>query len=191
MLLSLWSATALALPPATSDWAQILASPVRIACTTWESRPYCRSTGLISTTVGTASSTFAELDRHVARMGAITQVVRLEPDILHVVMDYPFPLDDRDYVARFTHRTEPDGAEVYAWVPVEHTRAPPAEGVVRLGWLDGEWRFAAEGAHTRVTYVWEADPGGNLPDVRAVRTKAGTLAIQDMANACAATIVAP
>lgn len=184
-------ATAHALPPESSDWAPLLADPVAIACTTSPSGPYCRATGVIATQLATASATFGELDRHVARMGAISTIARLERDVLHVVMDYPFPLSDRDYVARFVHRTEPDGTEVYAWAPVEHPSAPPTEGVVRLAWLDGEWRFAAEGASTRVTYVWQADPGGRLPDVNAVRTKAGTLAVLDMANACGTRIVSP
>lgn len=183
--------TLLAMPPATAQWATIQTSPVRIECALEGEKPYCRSTGVIGVPVQVASSTFAELDKHVSKMGAIVAVDRLATDTLHVVMDYPFPLDDRDYVARFTHRTEGDGTEVYGWVPVEHPGAPPADGVVRLSWLDGEWRFAPAGANTRVTYTWEADPGGNLPDVKAVRTKAGTLAVQDIANACSTKIVSP
>jgi hypothetical protein len=190
-VLLLATTLAFALPPASSTWTDIQSDPVHIACTTWEGRPYCRSTGVIGVPNTQAAATFADLDRFVKQMGAISRVDRLEPDVLHVVMDYPFPLDDRDYVARFSHRVEADGTEVFGWVPVEHPKAPPEDGIVRLSWLDGEWRFAAEGTNTRVTYLWEADPGGNLPDVRAVRSKAGTLAIGDIANACGTKVLAP
>lgn len=187
----LLSSLALALPPESGTWTEIQTEPVRISCTTWQGSPYCRSTGVIGVPRSKAASTFANLDRFTKQMGAIRQVDRLEPDVLHVVMDYPFPLDDRDYVARFVHKVEGDGTEVYAWTPVEHAKAPPEDGVVRLGWLDGEWRFASEGENTRVTYLWQADPGGNLPDVKAVRTKAGTLAISDIANACSTKVLSP
>jgi hypothetical protein len=146
---------------------------------------------VIGAPVDVASDTFAHLDKYVSKMGSITAVNRLETDVLHVVMDYPFPLDDRDYVARFTHRTEEGGTQVYAWTPVTNAGAPVVDGVVRLTWLDGEWRFTPEGSNTRVTYVWEADPGGNLPDVGTVRKKAGTLAVTDMANACSTHILSP
>jgi hypothetical protein len=186
----LLTAAALAVPPESATWTIVASSPVRIRCTTWQGQPYCQSTGVISAPVNQAVATFRELDRYQSRMGAISTIARLEPDVLHIVMDYPFPLDDRDYVARFTY-AEREGGHVFAWQPVEHPKAPASTEAVRLTWLEGEWRFAAEGAGTRVTYVWQADPGGSLPDVRAVHVKAGNLAISDMAAACEAKLVSP
>lgn len=190
-MLVLITAALAALPPANATWTLLQETPVRIECTQYQDKPYCRSTGVIATPVATASSVFAQLDKYVSKMGAIRLVQRLEPDVLHVIMDYPFPLSDRDYVARFTHQTEADGTEVYAWTPVTHPSAPETSDIVRLSWLDGQWRFKAEGSNTRVTYIWEADPGGGLPDVSTVRKQAGTLAIQDMANACSTTVTGP
>jgi hypothetical protein len=146
---------------------------------------------VIGAPVSTAVSVFAELDKYVSKMGAITLVERLAPDILHVVMDYPTPLSDRDYVARFTRTSAADGSTTFAWTPVEHPSAPPTSSIVRLSWLEGEWKFAPEGSNTRVTYLWQADPGGNLPNVESVWKKAGTLAITDIANACGTTITGP
>lgn len=177
--------------PASSTWTPLSSSPVAIECTTWNDKPYCRSTGVIGVPVAQASSTFAELDRYVSKMQSILAVNRLEPDVLHVVMDYPFPVSDRDYVARFTHTTEADGTEVYGWTPTTHAGAPEQSGVIRLTQLDGEWRFKPEGNNTRVTYVWEADPGGSLPDVGTVRKKAGLFAVTDIANACGTSILSP
>lgn len=191
MLLFLATVAHAALPGPDAVWTSLQSSPVQIECTTVGDKPYCRSTGVISAPVDTAVATFAALDQHVDKMGAIGKVERLDEDVLHVVMDYPFPLSDRDYVARFTKRTEPDGTVVFGWTPIDHAGAPAEKGVIRLTWLDGEWRFAADGANTRVTYVWNADPGGSLPDVKAVYKQAGTLAVQDIANACSAKVVSP
>ena len=193
MILSLLLATAEAyaeLPGATATWTPLAESPVAIDCTAWKGKPYCRSTGVITAPVSQAASVFAGLDQHVAKMGAISRIQRLEADVLHVVMEYPFPLTDRDYVARFSRRQE-GSAEVFSWVPVVHAGAPVSTDTIRLTWLDGEWRFAPEGTNTRVTYTWQADPGGNLPDVGAVRSKAGYLAVLDIANACGAQLVSP
>lgn len=185
----LLTAHALALPGPAARWTELTVGKVRVECTTDAGRPYCRSTGVISVPLASAVATFARLDEHQDKMQKISKIERLQPDVLHVVMDYPFPVSDRDYVARFSLRTEADGTVVYGWTPVTDPRAPDDGSTVRLTWLDGEWRFAAEGAHTRVTYVWEADPGGSLPDVGMVRKQAGLFAVQDIANACGATIV--
>ena len=163
------SAALAAVPPDDGTWSSLQESPVKIVCTEVGGKPYCRSTGVIGAPVATARSTFETLDQHVSQMGAITRIDRLEPDVLHVVMDYPFPLKDRDYVARFAHRTEADGTEVFAWTPVVNPNAPATSDAIRLTWLEGEWRFTPAGSQTRVTYVWQADPGGSIPDVGAVR----------------------
>jgi hypothetical protein len=190
-MLWLVPAASAALPPDDGTWSTIQETPVRIVCTEVEKKPYCRSTGVIGAPVATATATFETLDQHQAQMGAISKIERLEPDVLHIVMDYPFPLKDRDYVARFAHRTESDGTEVFAWTPVVHPSAPATSDAIRLTWLEGEWRFTPDGSRTRVTYVWQADPGGSIPDVGAVRKQAGTLAIRDLAKACGTSIVAP
>jgi hypothetical protein len=178
----LLSLSAAALPASTVTWAPLQQKPVAIECTTSGS-PYCRSMGVIGVAVSVATETFAKLDKYVARMDSITLIQRLEPDVLRVVMDYPFPLTDRDYVARF-RRTVEDGADVFTWTPVTHAAAPDDGQTVRLSWMDGQWQFKDEGGNTRVTYIWQADPGGGIPDVGAVRKQAGYLAILDMANAC-------
>jgi hypothetical protein len=179
------------LPPADASWTELQTSPVHIECTEHDGKPYCRSTAVIGAPVTTAASTFETLDQHVSGNGAIKSVTRLAPDVLHVVMDYPFPITDRDYIGRFTHTTDADGSEVYAWVAITDPAVPDDGSTVRLTWFEGEWRFAADGSNTRVTYLWEADPGGNLPDVAVVRKKAGYLAINDIAAACGTTILTP
>ncbi len=185
------STLALALPAPTSTWEPLAKSPVAIECTDTPAGPYCRSTGVVSVPVDTAVQTFRALDAHVAKMASITKIARLEPDVLHVVMDYPFPTTDRDYVARFTETTEADGTVAFTWTPTTHPKAPDNGQTIRLGRLDGQWRFAADGSNTRVTYVWHADPGGSLPDVGVVRKKAGLFAITDIASATGGRIVSP
>ncbi len=189
-MIALLAASALALPPSNATWSSLATKPVVIDCTEDGGRKVCRSTGVIGVPVETAVSTFATLDEHQAKMEKISKIVRLEPDTLLVVMDYPGMLSDRSYVARFSRRTDPDGAVVFGWVPVTHVGAPE-DNTVRLTWLEGEWRFQDVGGNTRVTYVWDADPGGNLPDAGLVYKQAGQLAIQDMANACGTTILSP
>lgn len=187
MLLLILSAQAL--PPPTATWLLLSESPVRIECA--QGLPWCRSSGLVGVDPATAVRTFAQLDQHVAQMGAISVVDRLEADVLHVVMDYPFPFSDRDYVARFTRRTEADGTEVFGWTSIEHPKAPVDPAIVRLGWSEGEWSFKPEGGQTRVGYLWQSDPGGGIPDVTAVYKQAGYLAIRDIATACGAEILKP
>ncbi len=190
MIALLALAASAAVPGPSATWKQVAATPTVIECDDSGAMPYCRSTAVIGAPFATTVATFANLDQHVAKMESIALVKRLEPDVLHVVMDYPLGISDRDYVARFTRRTEPDGTEVFAWTPIQHAGAPPDPSRVRLP-IDGEWRFKAEGTNTRVTYVWMADPGGTIYDSNMVRKKAGLYAITDIANAAGTTIISP
>lgn len=189
-MITLLAAAAFALPPANATWSSLTTNPVQIDCTEDGGRKVCRSTGVIGVPVATAVATFAELDKHQAKMEKISKIVRLETDTLYVVMAYPGILSDRSYVAQFSRRTDADGTEVFGWKPVTHAGAPD-DGTVRLTAFEGEWRFKADGGNTRVTYVWDAYPGGNLPDASVVYKTAGKLAVLDMANACGTTIVSP
>ncbi len=182
---------AFGLPAQTSTWKPLQASPVKIDCTETAAGPYCRSTGVIGAPLETAVLTFEKLDQHVAQMGSISTIERLESDVLRIVMNYPYPIPDRDYVARFDHRVDPDGSHVFVWSPIQHARAPIDPDIVRLDRLDGEWRFKSEGDQTRVTYLWQADPGGRLPDANIFRKKAGQYAIDDMAKATGSQRISP
>jgi hypothetical protein len=87
----------------------------------------------------------------------------LAPDIVHISLDMPYFLADRDYVARFV-RQEIGTTLEFSWGAVQHPRAPVGDAV-RLPRAAGSWRLEPLSAgKTRVTYTWNGELLGDFPD---------------------------
>lgn len=79
-------------------------------------------------------------------------------------LSLPWPVDDRDYVARYTWSAP--GAQPFRLVARAVVgAAPPApEGVVRVEEMTTTWEVAPLGEGSQVRYVYRGSPGGALPD---------------------------
>lgn len=181
-----------ALPGSDAVWTELSSSPVRIECAEVAGEPWCRSQGVVEAPIDRVASTLEDMANQGEIFASVLSIRMLAPDTVHVVLDFPNMLSDRDYVARYTQAT--DGtARLYRWVPVEHPEAPPQEGVVRLSKMAGEWRLEPDGGRTRVSYTWQADLSGSFPTwaLSVARKRAGWEALHDLANAQKAALTAP
>lgn len=176
--------TALALPPDSASWPEVLQnSNPRIECNTTGAEPWCRSVGMVPLPIEKVASTLENMEAHQALFENIVSIRKLAPDTMHVTLKYPWPLWNRDYVAKYT-RSNDGGVWRYRWEPVSRADAPPVDGVVRLPRMAGEWKLEPVGAETRVTYLWQADVTG-VP-ATAARKIAGNEAIKDITKAAKA-----
>ena len=180
-------------PPASATWEPMLDDPVKVECTEHQGEPWCRSTGVIGAPIAEVFGTLKSLDENAKAFESLRSVRRVEPDTLHVVIDFPGLISDRDYVARYTHTTEDGGVELLAWEPVAHPDAPVERGVVRLDKMAGEWRLEPKGDKTLVTYLWQAELGGSFPSfaVPIARRKTGQQVLGDLAKTRGATLSKP
>ena len=163
-MIALLAAGVLAAPPGpAAEWSVVRDDSVRVECTTVGGEPWCRSVGTVSASIDAVDQTLSQIEQSYVRFDKLLSATRLDAATRHVTIDYPSILADRDYVARYSRRLE-QGQRVIAWEAVEHPAAPEVPGVVRLTDFAGEWRLEAVGAHTRVHYLWQADPAGDFPD---------------------------
>src|SRR5262245_7754492 len=91
---------ALALPPDGTAFPDVLqdADP-RIECVTVGSEPWCRSIGMVPVSIEKVASTLENMAAHQALFESIVSIRQLSTDTMHITLDYPWPLWDRDYVA--------------------------------------------------------------------------------------------
>ncbi|MCB9687864.1 MAG: hypothetical protein H6738_18925 [Alphaproteobacteria bacterium] len=187
LALSVLPAFSSTFPGANATWSQLSGGDPLIECTTVGTEPWCRATGLVDAPLEQVTATLKDMAAHQALFDSIVRIDVVEPDTMHIVLDFPAPLSDRDYVAKYTVLT--DGpTQVFHWESVLHEAAPPTSGVVRLPDMAGEWRLTAEAGKTRVVYLWEADVQGSLPAFtqNKARTIAGHKALEDIRKATAA-----
>lgn len=182
-------ALATTFPGADAQWNKLSGGDPYIECTQVGDEPWCRSTGVVDAPLDKVTDTLRNMAAHQDLFDSIVRIDVLETDTMHIVLDFPSPLSDRDYVAKYTHLQ--DGAtEVFRWESVVHAGAAEESGVVRLPRMAGEWRLTAtDDGKTSVTYLWEADVLGNLPSFtqNKARTIAGSKALEDIRKATAAS----
>jgi carbon monoxide dehydrogenase subunit G len=188
MLVSLVIGSAWALPGASAKWTVLQDANPHIECTEEGGQPWCRSTGTIDLPIAQVSNTLEHMAEYQKLFKSIVKIDVLAPDTMHIVLDYPWPLTDRDYVAKFSKVVDGD-VQSYRWEPVTDGKAPDDGTNVRLVHMAGEWRLEPAGAGTKVTYTWQAEVGGALPEggYNVARKTAGSEALKDLKNASVAS----
>lgn len=83
---------------------------------------------------------------------------------VHGVVDAPWPIQDRDAVARFDYSQDPESAEITITITNFPAFIEPDSRYVRVPDFGGFWRLRpqAEG-WVEVTYQVHGDPGGWIP----------------------------
>lgn len=194
MLMFTLLSAALASPPPDVgvDWEVYTTSPVLVECATVNGAPWCRSQGTILAPVAGVVTALKDMRHNADQFASVVKIDILPEDTLRVVLDYPAPLDDRDYVARYVYTQQGD-QHFFRWTPVPNA-APQEAGVVRLPEFAGEWRLTptAEG-HTQVRYTWQAAIHGSFPSwaYATAWKRAGYEALHDLAGTQGAPLAPP
>lgn len=187
--LSLFALTpvARALPGPDATWTVLSESGPRVECTETGGEPWCRSIGTVPLPIDQVAATLEDMAAHQALFDSIVSIEVLAPDTMHIILDYPALMSDRDYVARYSRAVDGE-ARMYRWVPVVHPAAPEVDGIVRLPRMAGEWRLDPAGTSTKVTYTWEAEIAGSFPSalLNKARKIAGGEALKDIEKASTA-----
>ena len=132
-----------------------------------------RGSGLIAAPIGRVLSVMRDAPRRVEWMPECSGSYVVEEDEKALVQiayhrtRVPWPASDRDSVNRAELHFDPALHRVVVpFEAIDHPKAPPVAGVVRMPFLRGHWILVAveHGAATRVEYQVHADPGGVLPD---------------------------
>ena len=108
-----------------------------------------------------------QMDKYASWMPDVSECESLEREndnsyIYHMIISAPFPVSDRDLVARMTiSYPEPDVLHIaYENLP-DHI--PETKKYVRIPYFNGYWKFTREGDSTRIRNQFISDPGGSVP----------------------------
>lgn len=188
--------TALALagwpdPPTGGNWITVRDDQIRIQCTVADGLNWCRAEAVVAAPATQVRDLVMNFQRHVRHFTHIHQFEWLDERTAYLYIDYPNPLADRDYIARYTTRAE-GGTTVISWVAAEHAARPVRSDVVRLTRSAGRWTITPHAAGASIRYEWEADIGIDVPGwiVRRASETHGAEIMDGIASALATTLVA-
>lgn len=148
-------------PPHLEGWDVRVRGEVEVGCTQAGGEPWCRAVATVPAPLASVRAKLLDFPGYVETFARVTRVALLAPDVVWVTMDLPFPLADRDYVARFT-TVEERGVVRIHWHAAEHAGAPRG-AAIRLERTAGTWTLEPVPDGTRVTYTWHGGLGGDVP----------------------------
>ena len=94
----------------------------------------------------------------------IEKTTVLSDEIVHIILDMPFPFYGRDYIVRYTQHQEENDI-IYQFQAVKNSGIPIHEDYVRLVQAAGEWRLhSLDDKNTEVTYTWNGELLGDFPN---------------------------
>jgi len=179
-------------PGDEAPWEALSKSPVLVECAKVSGVPWCRSTALIQAPINDVVQSLKDMRSHAEIFQSIVRIDILDDTTIRVVLDYPSPLDDRDYVARYSHSQEGE-SEIFSWVPAVSALAPEEAGIVRLPRFEGNWRLEPRDGATWVRYTWQAEIAGSFPTFGYAQAwkRAGYEALKDLARTRGAKMTTP
>ena len=148
-----------------ASWDVLADAEKWVGCTEQDDVIWCRSIAVIPASGQRLESLLEDFPGYVDVFDRVAMIRVLEPNVVHVLLDMPFPFLSRDYVARFV-KTESGGDVVsYTFQSELHQRAPILDSVaVRLPDAAGRWTLEPiSPSSTRVTYTWNGYLGGDIP----------------------------
>ena len=152
------------LPSEHSNWAILQDNSVWIGWIDDGKFQWCRASSTISAPIEKVQEIIEDKENYPKVFKRIEKTTVLSDEIVHIILDMPFPFYGRDYIVRYTQHQEKNDI-IYRFTSVEDFGIPVHEDYVRLINAAGEWRLhSLNDNSTEVTYIWNGELLGDFPD---------------------------
>jgi len=149
---------------ALNGWTILQEGPVKVEWREYKGYPISRAEKILQYDMPSIAKVIQDLDRYPIIFKRVTNTKRLDSNIVHIMLDMPFPFAGRDYIVQYS--IEQDEREwTFSFFSVDHPDGSVEPGMVRLDNAAGLWvltRLSAK--QTMVTYAWNGELLGNFPD---------------------------
>ena len=147
-----------------NNWIILQEKPVKVDWLSYEGFPISRAEKLIKHDLDKVAEAIQDIDQYPIIFKRVTEIKRLDSNIVHVMLDMPFPFAGRDYVIKYFVKEE-ENTWTFSFHSVDHPSGILKPGVVRLGNAAGIWVLQSlSNNQTMVTYAWNGELLGNFPD---------------------------
>tara|TARA_Y100000994_G_scaffold10732_1_gene8586 strand:+ start:7469 stop:8077 length:609 start_codon:yes stop_codon:yes gene_type:complete len=141
---------------------------------------WVRTISTIPYSIDKVSKMIEDLENYYQIFDRVKSSKIIEDDIIHIRIDMPFPISDREYIVEYDTQKNNDYLS-YKFQAVKDIDIPLNSDCIRLENAAGEWYLKeVDGASTKVIYTWNGELGGDFPDWALSRawTKQGTEMIE-------------
>ena len=147
-----------------SNWEVLYEDKIWVGWTNYNDSQWCKAKSTINAPIKTISTLIKDKVNYPNIFKRVESVTIITDDIVHIVLDMPFPFYGRDYIVSYTQHEE-NGDSIYRFQSVNNSGIPIHEDYVRLVHAAGEWRLhSLDDKNTEVTYIWNGELLGVFPD---------------------------
>ena len=147
-----------------NDWVILQEKPVKVDWLSFKGYPISRAEKLIEHNLNEIADIIKDIDQYPIVFKRITETKRLDSNIVHVMLDMPFPFSGRDYVIKYSSERD-ENIWKFSFYAVDHPEGILKPGVVRLDNAAGIWILKGlPNNKTMVTYAWHGELLGSFPD---------------------------
>ena len=124
---------------------------------------WCSSMSTFNTKMDDLLNIIEDVENYYKTFDSIVESSRDKNDIVHIKVDYPMPLSDRDYVVKFDKILKPHEI-IYRFHSATPFIIPEDQNYIRLNNAAGEWRLKdMNNGQISVTYTWNGELKGSAP----------------------------
>ena len=146
------------------DWNIIQKNKIEIKWTTYNGYPICQTSSVLPFSIQSISSIIEDVKNYPRVFKRIHKTNILEKNIIHVMLDMPFLLADRDYVIKY-EKSKIQNEWEFTFKAVQHKKAPLDKDYIRLINAAGKWKLISiDDNQTSVSYIWNGELLGDFPN---------------------------
>ncbi|MBH49248.1 MAG: hypothetical protein CMG69_00635 [Candidatus Marinimicrobia bacterium] len=151
-------------PQNLNDWTILQESDVWVACTKKDNVQWCKAEKVLPFNLEKIADIIENKANYPNVFKRIEETIILSKDIVHVILDMPFPFDNRDYIVQYISEKSPIEYN-YTFTAYNEMEIPERNNYVRLINAGGRWTLVPmKDGNTKVSYLWNGELRGDFPD---------------------------
>ena len=146
------------------NWNLLQDNSVKIEWCLYKGFPISKAETILDHDMQAIASIIKDLDNYPKIFERVTNAHRVSENIVHIILDMPFPFDGRDYIVEYQIIEKID-SWMFSFSAHKSKMTSMIDGLVRLPNAAGVWILDKTSENsTRVTYAWNGELLGSFPD---------------------------
>jgi len=151
-------------PHNLNDWTILQESDVWVAWTKKDNVQWCKAEKVLPFNLEKIADIIENKANYPNVFKRIEETIILSKDIVHIILDMPFPFDRRDYIVQYVSEKSPIEYN-YTFTAYNEMEIPERNNYVRLINAGGRWTLVPmNDGNTKVSYLWNGELRGDFPD---------------------------
>ena len=147
----------------SDNWVTLYENDIWVGYTETPNIDWCRTISRLPFSLDRISTMIEDLENYYQIFDRVTSSKIITNDVVHIRIDMPFPISDRDYIVRYTANKTGNNIS-YKFQAADDISIEINDSCIRLVNAAGEWYLRSiDDVTTEVIYTWNGELRGDFP----------------------------